>query len=172
MVRFRRIALDHRIFFITTNLATGVPHLDASERNLVLDKLNEQRDNFLLLAYVVMPSHLHLLIRPRGKSIVRIMRDLKSTTGFAILRRRTARGPLWQARYFDHIIRRVHHFWQKAEYVHGNPVEAGLVKRPEDWPWSSHRAFARIGISPIAIDEANLPSDPKALLWPLPSVDD
>ncbi len=170
MVRFRRIGDSDRIFFRTTNLARGVPNLSAAERDLFLDIFSAQRTpaRFLLFGYVVMPEHVHLLLAPREKTVIQIMRDLKSKTGFEIARRRRRSGPLWQERYFDNIIRRVNHFWEKFEYIHRNPVGARLVRRPEDWKWSSYRFYAKCGSVPIVPDPVDLPADGNALLWPAP----
>ncbi len=46
-------------------------------------------------------------------------------------------APVWHREYWDRFIRSDRHFQQAVEYIHGNPVKAGLVGRPEDWPWSS-----------------------------------
>ncbi len=44
---------------------------------------------------------------------------------------------LWQADYWDRFIRNARHYAAAVDYIHRNPVEAGLVKSPEDWAWSS-----------------------------------
>jgi type I restriction enzyme R subunit/putative DNA methylase len=45
--------------------------------------------------------------------------------------------PVWHREYWDLYIRNERHFQQAIEYIHMNPVKAGLVSRPEDWLWSS-----------------------------------
>ena len=45
--------------------------------------------------------------------------------------------PLWHREYWDRFIRNDRHFQQMVEYIHRNPVKAGLVERPEDRHWSS-----------------------------------
>ncbi len=47
------------------------------------------------------------------------------------------RGLLGQPRSFDRALRSVKEYYEKVEYIHLNPVRAGLVKRLEEWPWSS-----------------------------------
>jgi REP element-mobilizing transposase RayT len=47
--------------------------------------------------------------------------------------RRGAEGELWQPRFFDRALRSVKEYNEKVEYIHLNPVRAGLVSRPEDW---------------------------------------
>ena len=149
---------------MTTNLALNVAQLKGGERSLILKTLLDQRQrgDFYLFGFAVMPSHLHLL------EIVRIMRDLKSRTGFEISRGRGVRGGIWQEGYFDTIIRQVRNFWQKLEYIHRNPVEAGLVKNQEDWEWSSYRHYVKKGQDLIALDPVEFPSDPDHFLWPAP----
>ena len=59
---------------------------------------------------------------------------------------RTARDPgktrLWQPDYWDRFIRNKRHYHATVEYIHQNPVKAGLVAHAEDWPWSSMGALA------------------------------
>jgi putative transposase len=46
-------------------------------------------------------------------------------------------GGLWQPRFFDRALRTVNEYNEKVEYIHLNPVRAGLVRSPQDWIWSS-----------------------------------
>ncbi len=46
-------------------------------------------------------------------------------------------GPVWHREYWDRFIRDQTHLQQVREYIHLNPVKAGLVNTPESWPWSS-----------------------------------
>ena len=108
MSRLRRIAIQDRIFFITTNLAKGVAPLSPAERAFVLNALGALRSShrFLILGYVIMPDHAHLLLASTPQSISHIMHQWKFKTGFAVLKARGNRGALWQPRYFDFICRR------------------------------------------------------------------
>ncbi|MGD0123729.1 MAG: hypothetical protein ABSF46_00115 [Terriglobia bacterium] len=49
---------------------------------------------------------------------------------------------MWQPRFFDRALRTVKEYNEKVEYIHLNPVRAGLVSRPEDWRWSSYNEYA------------------------------
>jgi putative transposase len=170
MTRLRRIEDRDRFFFVTTNLDLGIASLKSAECDLILTTICEQRSrgDFFLFGFVVMPTHLHLLLSPHNRDLVQIIRDLKSRTGFEIARTRGIHGPIWQERYFDTIIRRVRNFWQKLEYIHRNPVEAGLVKDPEEWLWSSYRHYVKKGQGAIDLDPVGFPSDGDHLLWPAP----
>jgi hypothetical protein len=50
--------------------------------------------------------------------------------------------PFWQARYFDHNVRNHAGFVTQLRYIQRIPVKRGLCSAPEDWPWSSFRAWA------------------------------
>jgi putative transposase len=168
--RLRRIADRDRIFFITTNLVPAGLPFSEMERDIILKQLARQHaaGEFLLFAYVVMPDHLHLLLAPDGCSLVALMRQLKRLTALEIAKRRRMRGAVWQARYFDFILRRVGDFWEKLEYIHNNPVEAGLVKRVDEWRWSSAAYYSRTGEPPVPVDSVNFSVDRNAWLYPAP----
>src|SRR5437762_3237323 len=170
MSRLRRIADRDRVFFVTTDLAKTAPDLTPAERDVVLDALGKVRTacNFLLLGYVVMPDHAHALLGVTSGSLASIMNRWKSTTGHSIQKARRCRGALWQARYFDFICRRTRDVSNKLEYIHENPVKAGLVSRPEDWRWSSAGFYAKIGIPAVIPDVMDCSGDPDELLWPAP----
>lgn len=126
------------------------------------------RLGFALFAYVVMPNHVHLLLAVNGTDLPSLIRDWKSQCGFAISRARQLHAPLWQARYFDFILRRVADFWDKFDYIHQNPVRAGLVTNANDWRWSSCRHYSKLGAAAVEPDPIYLPMDRNAPLWPAP----
>ncbi|HET9400081.1 MAG TPA: transposase [Candidatus Acidoferrales bacterium] len=176
MTRLRRIATCERIFFITTNLAEGRAVFDESERDLILEiiSVERKRESFQLYAYMVMPDHLHLIFEPLAVDMPTAMRRIKSASGSKIQSKRKTLGPLWQARYFDSVIRRTNGLWDKLDYVHMNPVVAGLASEPGDWRWSSFHHYrnralgvtAPAVIAPIEVDVFELPFDPNARIWP------
>ena len=170
MTRLRRIENQNRFFFVTTNLARGVAQFSTTERDLVLATVAEQRikGELFLFGYVVMPTHVHLLLHPNNKDLIQLMRNLKSKAGFEISQKRRIRGPIWQERYFDTIIRHVRNFWEKLEYIHPNPVEAGLAKTPSDWLWSSSRHCYNREPVPVPVDPVGFSSDGDEFLWPAP----
>jgi len=163
MSRLRRIEQANRFFFVTTNIADGVSPLTADERTLTLECLRSTRarNDFLLFAYVIMPDHLHILIYPRNTTLTDVLRNFKSKTAFELRKKGRPEGAIWQPRFFDFICRRVRDFWSKVEYIHKNPVEAGLAKNSEEWKWSS---AAREPL--FAADPIRLPVDGNTLIWP------
>ncbi len=90
-----------------------------------------------LHAYVVMPNHVHVLITPKT-DLPKLLRALKGITARRanqVLRR--AGQPFWQEESFDHRVRTDAEFNRIARYIELNPVRAGLVSTPEQYPWSS-----------------------------------
>lgn len=97
-----------------------------------------------LLAWVVMPNHAHVMIRlQEGMSLPKIVQAWKGYSGRKIAEFLRASGTAWNApriwhrEYWDRFIRDARHFQNAMDYIHLNPVKAGLVASPEDWPWSS-----------------------------------
>lgn len=144
--------------------------LSETERDLVLGVLDGLRraDAFALFGYVIMPDHAHLLLWPKTVSLVRIMRDVKSKSGYALAKGRSSPGSIWQRSYFDFICRRAHDFSEKLDYIHQNAVAARYVPRAQDWKWSSYVHYAKLGEPPIQIDFIDFSGDPNELLWPAP----
>ncbi|MCK6491288.1 MAG: transposase, partial [Planctomycetes bacterium] len=86
-----------------------------------------------LLAWVVMPNHVHALIRQHpGGVLASIVRSWKVVSA-----KRLGGGRLWQRDYWDRYIRDERHFQRCIAYIHANPVQAGLVASAERWRWSS-----------------------------------
>lgn len=111
-----------------------------------------------LVAWVVMPNHVHLLIRqyegwPLGKIVLswknytaRKINEICRTgvrypqddrTGVRYPQDGCRASPFWHSGYWDRYIRDENHFHNTIHYIHFNPVKAGLVANEYDWPWSS-----------------------------------
>jgi putative transposase len=101
---------------------------------------------YRLLAWVVMPNHIHVLFEPMADwDVARIVASWKSFTGRRLSALRQLSEPadttprVWNREYWDRYIRDPEHFAATVSYIHDNPVKAGLVQRPEEWLWSSAR---------------------------------
>ncbi len=98
---------------------------------------------YKLLAWVVMPNHVHVLFQPiAGWTVAKIVASWKKFTARRICDERRDDGdktddPVWHREYWDRYIRDRGHFEQAVEYIHLNPVKAGLVAAAEEWRWSS-----------------------------------
>jgi len=150
-MNFRRYYIPNSQVFITNVVYARQPVFQ-SEQHLallrtVLHTVKEHHP-FNMLAYVFLPDHFHIVIRPTGQSnFSQIMQSLKrnftqqykESTGI------TGRMKFWQKRFHDHIIRDEADFRHHVDYIHYNPVQHGYVQRPEDWPHSSFRHWQTSG---------------------------
>ena len=105
--------------------------------------LNFDLQRYRLLAWVVMPNHVHVLFQPiDGWTVAKIVASWKKFTARRISneRRQTSEAcgdPVWHREYWDRFIRGQTHYEQVIKYTHLNPVKAGLVVTAESWRWSS-----------------------------------
>jgi putative transposase len=132
-----------------------------------LAKIRE-RYGFVLVGYVVMPEHVHLLIGEAPKctpSLVlkvlkqRVSRDLRKrrrgtpTRQMRLPFREGEAGlpRFWQPRFYDFNVYSAKKIREKLEYLHANPVKRGLVRNPSDWLWSSFLSYEKGegGLAPI-----------------------
>ena len=91
-------------------------------------------------AYCLMPNHVHVILVPSDEDGLRkTFADLHRRYTTRINTRLDVIGHLWQGR-FGSAAMDEEHLLNAIRYVTLNPVRAGLVQRPEDWPWSSARA--------------------------------
>ncbi len=90
--------------------------------------------------YVVMPDHVHFFCRDvsQTKPLSLCVGKWKEWTTKRVRRERGWRSSLWQREFFDHLLRSDESYKAKWAYVRMNPVRAGLVERPEDWPYQGY----------------------------------
>ena len=125
-------------------------------RDLFLHILEEarRRYRFVLVGYVVMPEHVHLLIsEPEEGTPSTVMQVVKQRFARRVLRRKRASSAqlnlwaeeqphVWQRRFYDFNVWSGRKRVEKLRYMHRNPVKRGLVVEPEQWAWSSYRGYA------------------------------
>ncbi len=94
----------------------------------------EHEKSCKIISWVVMPNHVHLLLRPlEGHSLSDIMKRIKGVSARKINQATNSSGSVWQADYFDRYIRDEEHFLKTVDYIKFNPVKAGLCENPSDW---------------------------------------
>ncbi|MCA1659416.1 MAG: transposase [Verrucomicrobiaceae bacterium] len=86
--------------------------------------------------YVIMPDHVHLFVAMPaiGITLSEWVHTLRTVLGKQLLRLGVQK-PHWQEGFFDHVLRSAESYAQKWEYVRMNPVRAGLVMNPDEWPY-------------------------------------
>ncbi len=126
----QRGARRQRVFFRQSD---WVAYLD------LLAKRSEA-SNTRILAYCLMPNHVHHALVPHDPSgLRRTMAETHRRYAVMINRRKGWQGHLWQERFYSVPMDEAH-LIATVRYIEYNPVRAGLCARPEHWPWSSARA--------------------------------
>ncbi|MEH6388810.1 MAG: transposase [Pseudomonas profundi] len=97
---------------------------------------------YRLIAWCIMPNHVHVLI-DTWYSLPKIVQTWKSVTTRWMLLNNEKLGlgvparSLWMRDYWDRFVRDEHHFRTAVNYIHQNPVKAGLCQSAAEWRWSS-----------------------------------
>jgi putative transposase len=168
--KLRRPFLSDRYFFITARLLKRRAKLIEPDFVLLARAFNRARalHPFYLTAWVFLPDHWHAICAPTYPVTISLaMKSVKQGSMSAINRRRGTEGELWQPRFFDRALRTVKEYNEKVEYIHMNPIRAGLARRPQDWRWSSFSEYAGISAEEqkqrcgLIIDRVRTPSDPR-----------
>jgi putative transposase len=164
------------VFFVTTTVVgfVNVFDLEAS-RSIVIDNLKfyQNRGDFTLLAWVLMPNHLHLVMRIKGElSISQIMGNVKRITSRQIsdwlsrsgnqkmvetLDAKAKLEPsrhsrIWKPRFDCLVITNENTLREKIDYIHYNPVRAGLVSNTVDWIYGSAGDYAGFAETLVPVD--------------------
>lgn len=120
----------------------------------------ERRYAFEILAWTVLPDHLHAIARlPAGDaayarriSIFKRLVSQRVAPAIGMPRRTSVRKRqeygLWQRRFWEHMIRNDDDFHRHLDYIHYNPVKHGHVRSALAWPYSSSHRYVRLGVLP------------------------
>ena len=159
--------------FITTSCYQRRPLLGtARSRDLFLEVMEQirQRHQFVVVGYVVMPERVRLLFtEPERGNLSLVLAVLKQTFAHRLLRELRARtgaqtdslwntplavGRVWQRRFYDFVVFTEKKRVEKLRYMHRNPVQRGLVLKPEEWLWSSFRHYSYGEPGPVLVNES------------------
>ena len=129
------------------------------EYYLKLIKRYKKEFQFKLFHFVLMSNHVHFQMEPTiDGSISKIMQRLTLAHTWYFNKKYHSVGHVWQGRFKSALIDKENYFLHCGLYIELNPVRAGLVKRPEDWAFSSYNFYAQGRTEPV-IKEI-LDSDP------------
>lgn len=161
------------LHFITTSCYQRRALLGTPQnRDLFLEVMERvrRRYRFVVVGYVVMPEHVHLLFsEPERGDPSMVMKVLKQSFARQLLQRwRTGVDPrqssrwripvsdgrVWQHRFYDFVVFTEKKRAEKLRYMHRNPVVRALVLAPEQWNWSSYRHYALGERGPVLVNEA------------------
>ena len=123
---------------------------DDADRERLLQVFAEcvARFGWVCHAYCLMDNHYHFLVETPLPNLARGMRQLNGIYTQRFNRRHGHSGHLFQGRYQAILVEKDSYLRELARYVVLNPVRARLVKRPEQWRWSSYRASAGMDAAP------------------------
>jgi putative transposase len=144
--------LAERTFFVTTVTWERRP-LFRSERaaRLFLETLFGYRDRgiFQLYEFVVMPDHVHLLLAPKPAiALERAMQFIKGGYSHLFMKETGSRMEIWEHSFTNHRIRDWDDFEKHRRYIHLNPVRAGFVELPQEYPYSSAHPGFLLDVAP------------------------
>jgi len=166
----KRFYGDGDLHFITASCYRREPLLGTANRKDLFLKVLEQvrqRYQFVVVGYVVMPEHFHLLIsEPERANPSVVIQALK----LGVVRRLflTPKAPeqravklfdnftlqhFWQRRFYDFNVWSAHKHREKLRYIHRNPIKRGLAETPDQWKWSSFRAYAFGETGPVVVND-------------------
>jgi putative transposase len=134
----------------------------SADYQLLLDILRENASKFEVHvhAYVLMSNHFHLLATPQTTDgLPKMMQAVGRRYVRYFNQTQQRSGTLWEGRYRSTVIQADHYLLACMAYIDLNPLRAGLVAQPQDYPWSSYRHY--LGLS---VDRLVKPHD---LFWAL-----
>jgi menaquinone-specific isochorismate synthase len=115
---------------ITQLVADALQYFDHSKA--LPDDLNNRKCRYRLLAWCIMPNHVHAAVQPLGQNkLPEILHSWKSFTANKANLVLGRTGHFWQAEYYDHIIRNEADLIYCVDYIYSNPENAGII----DWHW-------------------------------------
>jgi REP element-mobilizing transposase RayT len=137
--RLDRVIPNNPVFFVTACTYRRRPALAtrAVKQAFVCFAERAYTDhNIAVGRYVIMPDHIHLFVcGPDDFELGRWMGTLKQCLAKSVARAPSG-DPVWQRRFFDHVLRSEESYGQKWNYVRENPVRAGLVTNADDWSYA------------------------------------
>ena len=161
----KRFRIEGSIYYITSVIYNRLEIFTRASFVIpLLDSLSYHRYQYFikLLGYVIMLDHIHLLIFPKTEqAVIDFMRDFKRFTSGRITRQAKVEGmskwvemfetagtetnraeyKVWQDSFWEQSIYTEKFLKQKLDYIHLNPVRAGIVEAAADYPYSSYRNY-------------------------------
>ncbi len=150
MARPLRVEFSDALYHVTSR-GNGRQKIFLSEQDnrefLELFGKTLKHFNWICHAFCLMENHYHLVIETPNANLSKGMHHLNATYCQAHHKKHDTVGHLFQGRFKAIVVDRESYLLELARYVVLNPVRAGLVAQPEDWPWSSYRATVGLPVS-------------------------
>jgi putative transposase len=145
--RTRRIRLEEYLDRGYGRCELAIPVIAQGLENILL---RDDGRRCRLLAWVIMPNHVHILVEVWTTPLSKLVQSWKKLATNLVNEHLKRRGQFWQEDYFDRFIRDQDHFQKAVHYIEKNPLKARLVKEPKDWQWSSAKWQPEgLGLQPV-----------------------
>jgi REP element-mobilizing transposase RayT len=144
MARPLRLEFEGALYHVTSRGDGGEDiYLSDGDRRRFLEILGDvwERFNWTIHAHCLMTNHYHLVVETPDANLSKGMRQLNGVYTQAFNRAHNRVGHVFQGRYKGILVEKENHLVELARYVVLNPVRAGMVGSPEQWPWSSYRGM-------------------------------
>lgn len=144
MPRTLRQIVEHDCYHVINRANSGQKIFDSpSAYSEFLSLMEKYARKFAISIYhyVLMPNHFHFLVEPTTNELPRFMQGLTLAHTRRNHLRKNTYGHLWQGRYKCLRIDKDAYFLSCGRYIELNPVRAGLVSEPSEYPWSSYHAY-------------------------------
>lgn len=162
MPDYRRVKIKGGTYFFTlVTYKRRKIFLSPKARRLFLEALHHERNYhwFYVLAYYILPDHIHLIWEMPKDDANYSMRigeikkrfskqyiaEFGSPTEKSVKQIERSEAGLWQHRFWEHYIRDENDLFHHIDYIHYNPVKHGVVKQTKDWPNSSFFDYVQAG---------------------------
>jgi REP element-mobilizing transposase RayT len=132
--------LENQCYHTISTTKDRIPvFANPSLAGVIVDTILQTRlERAYVLAWAVMPDHLHVVVVPRTPyTLPQVMQNIKGNASWAINRLTGRKGAIWQQGYYDRMIRSEKHLFEAIAYVNMNPVAAGLTKEPGEYRFAS-----------------------------------
>lgn len=152
MARQPRVDFEGAWHHVVNRGARRQPIFEADEHcNLFLGLMAEsaKRCGLQVHAYALMPNHYHLLVQSLHGTLGKAMKYLGGEYTRRANKLNSWDGPIFRGRYKNQVIRDEDYLATVVAYIHLNPVRAGLVRRPDEHCWTSHRAYVGLDSAPM-----------------------
>ena len=141
-LRYRNLIDGRALFFLSTSRSANMPFPGLPVNYSIISEIlfrTAREKKVAIVGYVLMPTHVHLIIDSidGGPGVSKFIHSFKGRVRETL----QGKGKFWQDRFDDLEIRTQKHFQIKLNYIHYNPVRAGLVSNPEDWEYSSYNEW-------------------------------
>ncbi len=148
MSNLRRYYTPGNLYFVTHVTIDRMPILvQNADLLMIAFERALQRFDVEMLAWVILPDHLHLIVDPKMHDLSKVMKIIKQDFGLQYRQRIGVRtGRVWQLRFWDHIIRDQEDMNRHLDYIHYNPVKHGYAKAPADYAHSSFSQYVADGL--------------------------